>query len=432
MMDRTNIDALLVRYADGSLDEAGLAALHRELTENPDACDQLRAIAEQAFVLGESRRLQPVSASPLEATEVVRITRRGFSPWLAGVAAAAAVAVCAFLFLRPASIEDLLIVEETSGSVEWLGKDGARRSALSVEMALPPGALELATDTAMVKVRFADGTRIVLSGPAEVDIDEAQGKRVRVRYGKLTAEVCKQPAGQPMLVVTPTADLIVVGTAFSVDVQAKTTDLDVTEGLVRMRRLADGSEAEVRPGQRLVCTLDSGEKLVPQIGVAAPGRWTTDFSTQPARLTGVWIAPSPGYPNGALGSQPLVARKFPDGRVTIHHGIVLESSTGHALLMAESVIRLRLRTKQDASLQLILGLHRGNGEYAGNFELGPLPCRASVGGEWRDFSLPLSRFFPTHPQFPDMPSESTLRKIILTTFQADAGLELLEMEISRP
>jgi ferric-dicitrate binding protein FerR (iron transport regulator) len=432
MIDQTNIDALLVRYADGSLDAAGLAVLHRELTENPDVCDQLRAMAEQAFVLGESRRLQPVSASPLEATEVIKISRRGFSPWLAGIAAAAAVAVCAFLFLRPAGVVDLLIVEETSGSVEWLGKDGTRRSALSVKMALPPGALELATDTAMVKVRFSDGTRIVLSGPAEVDFGEQQGKRVRVRYGKLAAEVSKQAAGKPMQVLTPTADLIVLGTTFTVDVQAKTTDLDVTEGLVRMRRLADGSEAEVRPGQRLVSTLDPSDKLVPRTGVAAPARWVADFSTQPSRLNGVWIAPSPGYPNGALGSQPLVARKFPDGRVTIHHGIVLESSTGHALLTPESVIRLRLRTQQDASLQLILVLHGSGSEYAGNFELGQLPCRASAGGEWRDFTLPLSRFFPIHEDFPEMPSESTLTKIILTTLQADAGLELLEMEISRP
>jgi ferric-dicitrate binding protein FerR (iron transport regulator) len=432
MMNRTHIDALLLRYADGSLDAAGLAELHRELAENPDACDQLRAIAEQAFVLAESQRIHPTLRDFSLATEVGAVKRRGLSLWLAGVAAAAAVAFCTFLFLRPPGKEDLLIVEETSGAVEWLGADGTRRSALSVEMALPPGALELATDTAMVKVRFPDGTRFVLSGPAEVEISEKQGKRVRVRHGKLSAEVSKQPTGQPMLVATPTADLIVVGTAFSVDVQAKTMELDVKEGLVRIRRLADGSEAEVRQGQRLVCTLDSGKKLLPRIGVAAPGRWMADFSTQPERMTGLWIAPSPGYPNGALSSQPLIARKFLDGRVTIHHGIVLESSTGYASLVPESVIRLRLRTKQDSSLQLILCLNQGKGEYAGNFELGPIPCRASASGEWRDYSLPLSRFFPIHEDFPEMPAESTLTKMILTTFQADAGLELLAIEISRP
>ena len=431
MMDRTTLDALLMRYADGALDEADLAALQRELAENPDAREQLRAIAEQAFLLGESRRLQPGAAAPLAVTEMDVTARGAFPHWLAWAAAAAVVAG-AFLFLRPAEARDLLVVEETSGAVEWRGADGTRRGELAADMALAAGTLELATDTAMAKVRFADGTRIVLSGPAEADFSAQPGKRVRVRYGKMTAEVSKQPAGQPMQVLTPTADLLVVGTAFSVDVQAKATGLDVTEGLVRMRRLSDGTEAEVRPGQRLVCTLDSGEKLVAYLGVPAPTRWTADFSTQPKRLNGVWVAPSPGYPRGALGSQPLVAKKLPDGRVTIHHGIVLESFAGLAMVEPESVIRLRLRTKRDTSLQLIVGLYRGKGEYAGNFELSPLPCRASADGEWRDFSLPLSRFFFTQPKFPEPLPDSTLAKIILTTFQADAGLELLELEISRP
>lgn len=427
MMERTTLDALLARYADGSLSDAELATLQRELAENPDAREQLRAMAEQAFVLGENRRNQP----ELAATEVDATARRGLPGWFAW-AAAAVLAVGAFIFLRPAESKDLLVVEEASGAVEWVGADGARRGALAAEMALPPGTLELATDTAMAKVRFADGTRIVLSGPAEADFAEQNGKRVRVRHGKMTADVSKQPAGQPMQVLTPTADLLVVGTAFSVDVQAKTTGLDVSEGMVRMRRLSDGTEADVRPGQRLVCTLDPAEKLVPHLQVAAPPRWVADFSTPPERLNGVWIAPSVGYPRGALGSQPLVAKKFPDGRVSIHHGIVLESSTGLALAGPESVIRLRLRTKQDAALQLMVGLYRGKGEYAGNFELSPIPCRASADGEWRDFSLPLSRFFYTRPSFPTPLPDSTFGKIILTTFQEDAGLELLELEISRP
>jgi hypothetical protein len=146
----------------------------------------------------------------------------------------------------------------------------------------------------------------------------------------------------------------------------------------------------------------------------------------------LWLPPSPDYAQGALGSQPLVAKKFPDGRVTIHHGIILENAKGLARVVPESFIRLRLRTKQDAALQLIVVLHRGSGRYAGNFELSPLPCRASEPGEWRDFSLPLSRFFPTQASFANLVPESTAAKIILTTFQADAGLELLELEISRP
>lgn len=431
MMARTTLDALLVRYTNGTLDETGLAALHRELAENPDAREQLRAIAEQAFVLGESRRLQSFSTPSPAVREIDVKARRSVSHWLVW-AAAAAVAVGAFFLLRPVGANDLLVVEESSGAVEWVGSDDVRRSALAAEMALPPGILELATDTAMVKVRFADGTRILLTGPAEAEFGEQNGKRVRVRHGKLTAEVSKQPAGQPMQVLTPTADLLVLGTVFSVDVLSKTTDLDVTEGLVRMRRMADGSEAEVRPGQRLVCTLDPSERLVPHLGVAAPTRWKADFSIQPERLNGLWLPPSPDYAQGALGSQPLVAKKFPDGRVTIHHGIILESSKGLARLVPESVIRLRLRTKQDAALQLIVGLHHGSGGYAGNFELSPLPCRASESGEWRDFSLPLSQFFPTQASFSNLPPESTMAKIILTTFQADASLELLELEISRP
>ena len=58
--------------------------------------------------------------------------------------------------------------------------------------------------------------------------------------GSFSARVLPQPAGNPMLIHTPSAVLEVLGTQFDVEAESKSTMLLVREGKVQVRRVGDG------------------------------------------------------------------------------------------------------------------------------------------------------------------------------------------------
>ena len=101
-------------------------------------------------------------------------------------------------------------------------------------------------------VRFADGTRIELSGEAKLHEKftgkRAAGKGVTLLRGSLSAEVSKQPAGQAFLFGTPHAEVQVVGTRLSITAAAETR-VDVQEGQVRVAGLKSGSAVTLSAGQ---------------------------------------------------------------------------------------------------------------------------------------------------------------------------------------
>jgi hypothetical protein len=101
-------------------------------------------------------------------------------------------------------------------------------------------------------VRFADGTRIELSGEAKLHEKlagkRAAGKGLTLSRGSLSADVSKQPAGQAFLFATPHAEVQVVGTRLSIASGAETR-VDVREGQVRVTSLKGGSVATLSAGQ---------------------------------------------------------------------------------------------------------------------------------------------------------------------------------------
>lgn len=101
-------------------------------------------------------------------------------------------------------------------------------------------------------VRFADGTRVELSGEAKLHEKltgkRAAGKGVTLVRGMLTADVSKQPAGQAFLFMTPQAEVQVLGTKLSISSGAETR-VDVQEGQVRVASLKSGQAVTVSAGQ---------------------------------------------------------------------------------------------------------------------------------------------------------------------------------------
>lgn len=144
------------------------------------------------------------------------------------------------------AIPALARLEGVQGDV-LLGSD--RTPAASGAELRDGAALETA---GLAIVRFADGTRVEITGEAKLHEKlagkRASGKGVTLARGTITAEVAKQPAGQALLFVTPHAEVQVIGTRLSIQSGAETR-VDVHEGQVRLTSLKSGQPFTVSAGQ---------------------------------------------------------------------------------------------------------------------------------------------------------------------------------------
>lgn len=427
----TELDALLARYFDGTLDADSAARLTAELETKAEARALLRGVAEQAFAVAEAgrcaeaRKTTKLVAWP-EPKSATRRTRWLIS-WPVGASAALVLLGVGLIWQLRSPV--LMEVMQLNGAVAWTGVNGPAQAVLAPGMKLPAGTLELETDTSQAQVRFADGTLVSLNGRTEATFSQEDGKRVRLRQGTFSAEVTRQPETQPMRVFTPTAEVVVVGTAFSMDARPDETSLEVAHGEVKMRRLVDGREASVTNQQRLVATLDSQAVWSPQAQVRPAMIWRMQFASRPDHVSGEWIAPGQRHAGGALAAQPFVAGKERDGRVIVHHGVCVRDDSGMASLTAASELRMKIRTTQDTGLQLIVGTRKPAGCFGGNFAVNSLSCRHSGPEEWRELRVPVSQLRSITPEHAATPEGLITDFIILNSFGNSAGLEVSELSI---
>ena len=101
-----------------------------------------------------------------------------------------------------------------------------------------------------VVVAYPDGTRLALGPDTAVrKLSAAGGKRVDLSRGSVQARVARQPRALPMVFRTPHGEATVLGTTLRLIVDpARSTRLNVTEGRVRLTRLADGRSVVVTAG----------------------------------------------------------------------------------------------------------------------------------------------------------------------------------------
>ena len=105
------------------------------------------------------------------------------------------------------------------------------------------------TATGVTVIKYADGTRLEMARHTRLlGLTQVSGKRIGLAEGMIRFDVPRQPAGQPLVVATPQADVTVLGTRFTVTAAADRSRVDVEEGRVRLRRLADRATIDVPTG----------------------------------------------------------------------------------------------------------------------------------------------------------------------------------------
>lgn len=430
-----NDDLLLQRLLDGKLTPAEHAAVNQRLRDDAELRNHLREIAEQAVAMGDMARQRKTDA-PAGSVHVAE-KRAAFTHWLALAASVTLLASSAWLWFDSHESPVLTLVD-SSGTVVW-NHGGEMRVNVSEGEKLAAGTLETLGEAASAQLQFADGTIISLTGESELSFSEENQKLLVLRKGSLSAQVKPQPHGHPMIVRTPSAEAEIVGTTFNLSARPDDTLLKVDEGLVKLKRLADGSSIDVPAQSSAVASLNSSLKLDPAVTPEPLTRWRFDFNTAvpPQIWRGIWHDTSEG---GRMVASPYVAQKSKDGEVVTHFGVSIR--TGYlnpplALAVAEqSVIRYRLKQDAPAPLQLMLITNKPTGGFGGNFEckIGSAELRPNADG-WCELDIPLNRFKPVdrrshvrarHPT----PVGNIVASFLLSSFKQDTGLTVAQFELS--
>ncbi len=296
------------------------------------------------------------------------------------------------------------------------------------------GTLLMEGESSSAQWQFLDGTTIAVSGDAEVSFSDESHKLLRVRQGVLTAEVQTQPVGAPLVVETPTARVEVLGTVFSLSAEPEQTQVNVAEGRVRLKRLVDGRTVEVPQDNSCVASLDVRDDLLAIVRSEPVPGWHHHFTQPPPeRWKGEWLPAEENLPARVRAVPCMLGRKQKaDHSPIVHFGITAKKVDGISLgsLPVEGVLRIRLRTQQPTSLQIMLGLNHSDGRFGGNFEA-TLPHDADTlqHDVWREVILPLADFQPLVPSHQVMASGARPHLILVTTYEQDAGLEVSELAI---
>lgn len=234
--------------------------------------DEVAALADSAnsdAVEGQRRRRLPSHGRP---------TARPLNPWyraaavmmpISGLAALILVAVLAGPGTQ--GTQPLAALASVKSGVTVL-RAGATLSAEAGLMLLPGDQLRVPKGAGAV-VRYPDRTLVEVAASTSVafqsggDAASSLGKRVNVTWGRVSADVAKQPVGHPMVFLTPTAQAIVLGTRLSLEVDAASTRLEVEEGRVAFARNADRSRVEVGAGQFALATPSGDFAVRPVVAV---------------------------------------------------------------------------------------------------------------------------------------------------------------------
>jgi ferric-dicitrate binding protein FerR (iron transport regulator) len=235
-------------YLHGALDEAKMRELEERLRADPDARRYFVRYARLHTDLHLEMRARQAGARALDRIERMsrptadnRPRSRRRARFYLGVSAVAACVVFAisttwWLAMHAENREARAPVVAwlvNAQNCEWSDADplGNMRAGNTLQL-----------ERGLAEIRFDCGARVVLEGPAKLEL--LSGSSARLMHGKLTARVPEPAAG--FAILSPQGKVIDFGTEFGVSVaDTGATDVYVFEGKVVARPVADGEAGAV-------------------------------------------------------------------------------------------------------------------------------------------------------------------------------------------
>ena len=396
MTRHDDLQEQLLRYLDGSLSTEDVLHVEQLLRERQEIRDELRTIAETAVVIADVERIHGQTSATADTISIKAAVqsdagdlRRSSSSVilvLAGLAVAC-VLIVAFI-LQQTGQPEIVIVRSLGGPAEWTGSGGAVTDSVKAGDSLPGGTIELLSPGSWIEFEFEDGSTVSLSGRASMTLSEQGHKELNLRQGQLSASVNPQPDGLPMLVHTPSAELVVIGTQFNVESFSESTHLSVNEGQVRLTRLIDGAEIDVPARHAVTATMENLEALPLSLADQRVAVWQSNLKNDV--VCGKWVSDlqmlsyklkrsveggqlsrkeaSKRYKESASfdeSSGSVWATPSPYGALLI---ISVTRSTAAPVQLSESTrVRVRLRVRGKTDLRFGMTAIYPDGGFAGKF-----------------------------------------------------------------
>jgi len=285
---------------------------------------------------------------------------------------------------------------------------------------------------------FHDGTKLALAGDTVVTCDGQ--KTVRVRQGDVEADVAPQSPGRPMRILTPSAEIRVVGTRLALSADADATRLGVMRGRVVMTRLSDGRSVEVREGYHSIASARS--ELTAEPIPSVPDTWSEDFERGLPEdwQSGQWVTIDLP-PENAHGAVRAARRPMPDGRRDELYTVTTHKAWTSGLFRIEqdTFLNFTYRLQRPGWFHVFLSVRPGdlNRPHYGNYEYQDKSSWTVPPGQWRTVSVPLSKFRKvTRPRFEDAPAippriGDVAYVVIFSSHKHDRGLVIDRMWVTR-
>jgi len=330
------------------------------------------------------------------------------------------------------SLQPIARIAALDGPFQWTGNSGLVSHDLSIDSEVTGGTLEGLAPDSWCELEFLDGSTVTLSDNSRLTISDDGQKTLHFRQGSLSCNVTPQPADKPMLIYTRTALLEVVGTQFEVEAELDTTGLSVHEGKVRVKRLSDGSIADVAAQQQLVTSVDL--EMSPHPIPEAVEHWQSRLEQGPGNSLGKWSSATDGHE----ATLRAVAHSRPNGK-TIYAVRFKVAAEGNPPIALHLDSKIRIRGRLSASESVLFGFlaTTTNGDYLGHFRV-ILPASEFAAGEEFEIELPVRVFErkPTTrkipPAPPGQPHQHVMKSFWGNTDDKNAGLEIFEVELLPP
>jgi len=343
---------------------------------------------------------------PAIKPDVVRAGAVSRRSWLAWGGLSALAAVTAVIMLaghqEPSAASSSLTLEQFSGVVSVTDSRG-RLARLNPGMRFTASITVTTTDPmSFTTLVYGDGTRVLVAGDSQATFSVGGRKTVETTAGTISAAVTPQPAGSPMLLMTPRARLEVLGTEFSVVAGADRTDLHVTRGAVRFTRVADGQSVEVVEGKQVEADI-SLSTLTVHDAKPASGTWGEDFE---AGLPRSWLSGTFTGQRLPIGSRGAVKAQFDEalqvyGVATPHPWV-----EGLFVVQADTHLHVTYRMEQPEWVNLFFITRTSDPGVPRTFlhKFSELP--AAGAGRWLTVTIPLRSFQrKSELGFEDVPPE---------------------------
>ena len=339
---------------------------------------------------------------------------------------------------RPVSEPPIARITGLSGTLIWTGDRGQIVRDVRIGTELAGGTIEGMAPDSWFELEFNDGSTVMISGTSMLTFADLGQKELRLREGIFSANVVPQPEGKPMLIHTPCALLKVLGTQFDVEAGLTSTVLNVSEGMVRVKRLSDGSEVDVPAKHRVVAGDD--REMMPERVPDSIHRWKSQLDRGPDDTCGYYgkWSPATDVQPASMRAIPFVPRENQSVTLYLLGLPVVQADSSPVIVKPESRFVVRGRLTTAADLFFGIRVSHANGEFAGKF-LARQPAAQFENDSRFEAVFQLSDFaldpcvHDRKEELAPMPDDLVLNGVwAFTHTGGPSGLEVSEVELIPP